>query len=337
MTFDFSPTLRGAAMQAFACVVLVAACTKQDAKAPGAPGSGSTTALNTAAEAAGLTIPTACHLDGTAPRCLGLLDPAVAANPTWEVLSKIVKENTKSGQDAYRRVFERCLQPGPCHHADTEVNTDMQKFDFRNLPQDRAIVVGAMRWRPTNPYSDTTYRVGLDVEDTQQGRRTIFVVYPRDPNSVIIDPKYGVVRARWRLFGVQRPSRQIVLLDTGYVIDCIPPHKNKDLNSGFRGCPGLGTAHQVALSTGFSLDDVLSVNTCEAGRSIGSAESGQAYCDNQRKSKRAALEKLLQERGKSVDLLKPLGDTGDSSDETYWFSCANGCCTADMPSRIGLH
>jgi hypothetical protein len=336
MTFAFCGKAGGVASFTFPIFLMLVGCTKPDANTASLAGSATTTGLDTAAQA-GLTIPTACHLDGTAPRCLGLLDPSVAANPTWEILSKIVKDNTKGGGDAYRKVFEKCPQPDPCHHADTEVNTDMQKFDFRNLPQDRAIVIGAMRWRPKNPYSDTTYRVGLDVEDTQQGRRTIFVVYPRIPNSVIIDPKYGVVRARWKLFGMQRPNRQIVLLDTGYVVDCLPPHKDTKLNSGFRGCPGLDTAHQVALSTGLDLEDVLSVNTCEAGRSISSAEAAKAYCDNQRKSKVAALEKLLQLRGKSADLLKPLGDTGDSSDETYWFSCANGCCTADMPSRIGLH
>ncbi len=272
-----------------------------------------------------------CDFSVAGTNCPGLL---ASTTPTVAELNTAYSNALARGDGSYRKVFELCRPFEPCHYADTDVNMDMRGVDFAHLPTNRGIVVGDMRWSAEVAFDDRTYKVGSNLANTQMTRRTFFVMIPLDGKTPL-DPGYGTITARWRLYGVQMNSDVPTLVDTGYVVKCKYPHPDAAVaRSGFRGCLPLKRIHEEAARLGLSFQDVLNIDQCEPGLIRNSGIEFETACAKQRESKVAALRLKLKAQGKSIAPLSTLTALGDPTLDTYWFSCANGCCTADMPEQI---
>jgi hypothetical protein len=206
----------------------------------------------------------------------------------------------------------------------------MRRVHIEQLPLDRSIIVGAVRWRPADVDSDVLYKVGANLADNQDTRRTFFVVYPL-ANTPSFKPKDGTVTARWKLFGLSGDPLQVVPLRSGYVVSC--KHNHTDtlvVSSGFRGCPAQDALNAISAATGIPYTELVAVADCEMDLIKASGVGFKAACRDQRAKRLLALQKRYRARGASVLNLK-LEDFGDPSSDAYWFACANGCCTADDP------
>lgn len=302
-----------------------------------------------------------CHLDGDL-KCAGILGEGFIANPTWTELKPAYEQITVPGDHANRATDPVCGFTGqtlPCKYAETDVNVDMRRFRYKDLDEKHAVVVGTMLWRPQERYRDFTYKVGQDLPASSDIDllRTFFVVYANERGSTPTSGN-GQVVAAWKLFQRQDQTDKLVLLRTGEIVQCTHIHPQPRPSAGFLGCKALNATHVIADSTGISEESVFAALRCDiavdtsrkdsvvtsrkapagASRSPSSGKSQAETCAQERERKIKALHDWVSPSGATSRpaLEKAFADleTADPSIDTYWFSCANGCCTADSPSEV---
>lgn len=266
-----------------------------------------------------------CSLDGTGTKCLGLLDASFMKTRTRAELMRAYREIAPTkGAAAMRWPTGPCTSPKPCLSADTWANSANRDFDITHLPTGRAIVVGAIEWNSPH-YKDNVYGAGENGEGNSDGRRTIFVVY-RPPSPTAWDPTYGKVIGQWILFGKRRGADAVDSLAGGQIVKCDSLHTGP-ATSGFLGCPAAHALMNLSVQTNIPFARLLDARTCDAAAR---AAASDAECKRQMAAKWNALLTGLGDKGKAFLKLAPPSALGDDSRDTYWFSCALGCCTADI-------
>jgi hypothetical protein len=266
-----------------------------------------------------------CHLDGDL-KCAGVLQETFIANPTWTELKPAYEQITVAGDHANRATNPFCgivPQPLPCLYVETDVNVDMRRFRYKDLDTKHAVVVGAMLWRPQEFWNDFTYKVGSDLPASSDIslQKTFFILYANERGSRPTSDD-GTVVASWKLFQRRERSDNLVLMDTGRIVQCKHAHPGQSLSAGFLGCKTLNATQVIADSTGISERSIFAALRCDVvimpsdtSRSGGASKkpspsaSSSESCVQQRARKIKALHDFLNtERALSSPVEKAFTD-----------------------------
>ena len=217
-----------------------------------------------------------------------------------------------------------------------KVNYDSRRMDISQLDYHQGIVVGSMKFL-ADAISDIYYDVGYDLPrgDDEQTAWVVVEKHPHPPNPAVI--------AKWTLFGFSKSSRSFGPLKsssntviTGNVHLCNNEHrKEKRFASAFLTCESEDELFAFSDKVGITLTEARFVFTCDvAGRSL---QSRAARCAEQREQR---LRALLRRDRRGVQLMTKVameeavtllrGVKANPDEDPYWFSCASGCCTAEM-------
>lgn len=212
-------------------------------------------------------------------------------------------------------------------YATTFVSKDARRFPgLEHLLPQTAIVVGAIRLS-SNSKADRRYEVGEDLEFSPEGRRLIMVAFPL-PTPPASPPPDNTPVARWTLFrlsGIGTTHAKIDSLRSGTIVNCKYAHPGDDPEkpeSFFAPCKAEPIYRAIAALAKISLHKAFDVPSCAPGKCSKSA------------AKKVAAFRMLVDRSarQQFDSLRAalLTQAIDPSTDVYWFTCASGCCTADM-------
>ena len=261
---------------------------------------------------------------GAIKRCDGVLSKTFLRSPTRKELRSI-PNILAQGHNAYRRM--KCSTV-PCdkRSADTFVNGVVQDFVWDDADNDVPIVFGAMRFMAGLDSKDERYGGGDDMEDTQEGRKLYFVGYK--PTGFVSKPVkgsdnlvYGRTVAKWKLYQIVKNSgadAALTEVSSGTIVECTNSHPGNSLNAAFLGCKGEHAMRTFAASTGLPFDLLLALGD----------ETRSRFTDF------LALETFRKRYDPAKDFSRMFSTLAardvDPDVASYWFSCANGCCTADF-------
>lgn len=211
----------------------------------------------------------------------------------------------------------------PDQHGLTFVNQDGRKIDLDRLPVGQSLLMGAIRFEGGKG-KDPFYKVGSGLPPTDAGRMVYFVV--NRPIVLPGSPTFGTTVAQWNMYGVDVPHKQVKLIaGPGNIVECTEESTvNNDKgnpNSYFTACKPVHIADSLARALKLPFNAVLAYAACKPDES-GTCTKTQANAPHgfnvmsvdQRKVLLAAIPKIF----------------GDPLTAPYWFSCGQGCCTAEM-------
>lgn len=210
------------------------------------------------------------------------------------------------------------------------VNKYSRWFDFEagalpQLPMDKAIIIGALDFPTRFAHDDERYKIGRHLETER-----VFIIAYRDEADGRPDPTAkNYVIARWRMFKVAN-DRTVTGIAEGKIRRCSKDHdeyRNK-VAARFLGCEGESAYRFGKALSGHTMTTLMETGACPVDVGRDSTKAANCDRDSNRISALAKLPKVDGFQSLTAESIVALLDMGDESGALYWFSCANGCCSA---------
>lgn len=266
---------------------------------------------------------TACTWPSAPATCKGVLPRTfLTKHPNGQLLVDMMADQLEKATKVPRQT--QCVW-GPCaksQMANAYVNPDARSIDLTKLPDDQVVVVGSFRMKSGVDKLEKRYGVGRNLAADEKIQRYFFVVYK--PTAAGTDPTYGVNIAGWVLYGVTKYGTTFTAdsLNSGTIVRCTKEHDNNyaEPNARFLNCEADRIVNKLSAESGVSRDKLLDARACEASALQCALRADRLF---------ATVPTLSVSARKSL-VARLAAAVSDSSIDPYWFTCAVGCCTAEM-------
>ena len=205
--------------------------------------------------------------------------------------------------------------------AKTLINKDARNIDLDKLPSGKAILIGAIQFTPDaadDGYYHTSGGGGKDV----RGRTAWFVL---NGPATLASATNGLTVSTWTMYGIDPVTKGVkVLAGPKNVVECTQdsPYNNAaGPNSFFSGCQPAANIHALAHELKMPFDAVLAYVACRPDAK-GNCTVPQPHGPH------AFSVMSVEQRNELLKGIKLL--TIDPTADPYWFSCGQGCCTAEL-------
>ncbi|MEO7456172.1 MAG: hypothetical protein ABIY52_07905 [Gemmatimonadaceae bacterium] len=298
------------------------------------------------------TTPCSFPLSGNLRECAGILSRDFIANPRSADLRFAVRDAQTPGLDTQRE--GECGNSGTTGHcpvtqsATPFVNPDSRWFSVESLPAHYAIVLGAMRFKYGVNHKDRYYaKLGANLPADAESRMHYIVAYAVSPK--VVTASRDTIIGAWAIYRMAKSSDQYAdSLMSGNLIKCgHPPDNPTAAETRFTTCVGQHGIQTSARLLNTTSEAVYNSLACEASQlpfSTVAEPDLWGECGKQRMVKVATL---LKGRVDSAGAAAASGSVkgrlaftaasimqllqrAQPAIDPYWFSCANGCCTAEL-------
>jgi hypothetical protein len=280
-------------------------------------------------------VPTPCYLDGSAPKCPGVLSQVPADGSAWSAIADAIKainangENWIDGQPSNRRpkIKGNFAQRGnPLIHP----HSRDAGFDLEKIPANTAVVVASVKFKPGVKFPDAYYLAGASAS----GGDNAIVVYK--DGLAIPEPGDGTADkyiAKWAMF--ERDGNKARLINAGYIRLCKDDSKPPvdGPYADFHTCKAQNTLMKISDSLKIPMDTIrkvmkkISLAAIQHGASFAQELRGVSQALSARSMQFTFPQSLTPAKG--LELLKALAAYSSPEDGPLWISCGQGCCTVD--------
>ena len=202
----------------------------------------------------------------------------------------------------------------------TFVNKDARNIDLDQLPNGQSLLIGSMVFAPgaaPDIYYHTSGGGGSDVK----GRTAWIVLSGPTPGTPATN---GLTVSTWSMYGIDPVTKDVKLIGgPKNVVECTndsPYNGVQGPNSYFSACQAVDRVHALAHELKRPFDAVLAYVACRPDQ--------EGHCTvPQPNDSQAFTAMSVSQRDTLLKAIKLL--TLDPTADAYWFSCGQGCCTAE--------
>ena len=275
---------------------------------------------------------TACDFTPQHP-CAGQLKTTFLGAPTVKELKDAYKNNWPSANDwgSYRQwdCGEKPSNNCPtAQYGQPDVNPDSRNFDPAAIPYDVPVIVGSIRWSIANSKNDRSYKIGANLEDE---RRRVYIVAYRRAGDVYAGTGYGRQVAHYTIYGLPSGKETTPdILGNGFIVRCDHDSDDKGIEAHFRGCKGQQYLDSLSRAKGVPSATLARLAFCSTTQAVLAPKDRGSSCEKLTAALGAGKKLTKQLAGLTqVDIASLVAFGADETRAAYWFSCSNGCCTAD--------
>lgn len=216
--------------------------------------------------------------------------------------------------------------------AEPSNNPESRNYNPANLSGSQAILIGVIKWDENSKYKDRRYRIG---DKLTGDARLSYIVATAPRNGMRPKLPQGQVVAEWNMYTIAPDDPAPRWQKKGRIFLCTVPHPSNDVvESHFFGCSAQVKLQALATKMDLPLSELLDLRPCDlVNANISEQNSASRQNDGSCATPRVKTGKSLLpaiRRLSNVEFDTLVATLADHSIDAYWYSCANGCCTADM-------
>lgn len=204
--------------------------------------------------------------------------------------------------------------------AKTFVNKDARKIDLDQLPSGQSLLIGSIEFAQGS--ADDIYYHTTGGGGNNDKSHTVWIVLSGPATHA--SATNGIAVGTWSMYGLDPATNGVkVIAGPRSVVECekdSPANSVKGPNSYFGACQPIDSVHALAHEVELPFDAVLAYVACRPdknGNCTVLQQHGPQGFTVMSVSQRSTLLK-------GIRLL-----TLDATIDPYWFSCGQGCCTAE--------